>query len=95
MNFFTKTKTTSTELVMKEVEAVLKQGRINPDVMHTLIKFIKDDLSTASAIILIWEKPGVKKETFWDCGGLEPAQAILSLDQLHHRVQHEGLPGYD
>lgn len=37
----------------------------------------------------------IRKETYWHCAGMEPAQAILSLDQLHHRVQHEGLEGYE
>lgn len=54
--------------------------------------FTKGDMTRATALILIYE---IKKETYWKCAGMEPAQAILSMDQLHHRVQHEGLDNYD
>lgn len=39
-----------------------------------------------TGVLILVEK---NKETFWYCAGIEPAQVILSLDQLHHRVQHE------
>ena len=37
----------------------------------------------------------INKQSYWHCAGMEPAQAIFSLDQLHHRIQHEGLEEYD
>ena len=84
------------ESVMQEVEAVLKKGRVNPEVSRSLVKFIKEDLPTATGIFIIWEKPGKKKaETFYATAGIEPIQAISDLDQLHHRIQHEGLANYD
>ena len=45
-----------------------------------------------TSIVVLVEKD---KQTYWYCEGMEPAQAILSLDQLHHRIQHEGLKDYD
>ena len=57
--------------------------------------FTKGDMTQATALVLIYEIDGIKKETFWKCAGMEPAQAILSMDQLHHRIQHEGLDNYD
>jgi len=44
-----------------------------------------------TGLIIIVEKD---KQSYGHCAGMEPAQAILSLDQFHHRVQHEGLNNY-
>lgn len=97
MNLFNKPNANKDEVatVMREVDNVLKSSRVKPDVLKTLVKFIDSELSHAASVIIIWEQSGKKTETYWDCGGIEPAQAILSLDQLHHRIQHQGLPGYD
>lgn len=60
---------------------------------NALIERVRQEYGKSmTALIVLVEKD---KQTFWYCAGIEPAQAILSLDQLHHRVQHEGLPGYD
>jgi len=74
------------------IDEVLK----NDLVKAVVDKFIREEMQDATSVIIIWEKrSGDKKQTFWDHGGMEPAQAILTLDQLHHRIQHEGLQGYD
>jgi len=65
----------------------------NDDCKKLVEQFVKDDLPDAISIIIVFEDK--KQHTYWKCAGLEPAQAILDLDQLHHRIQHEGLPGYD
>ena len=58
-----------------------------------LLEKVKSDYGKdMTGLIVIIEK---NKESFWHCAGMEPVQAILSLDQLHHRIQHEGLEGYD
>lgn len=80
---------------LKRKDTPIKDVLGNADVREILDKFIQRDLPTASAIIIIWEQNGNKKQTYWDCGGVEPAQAILTLDQLHHRVQHEGIKKYE
>ena len=41
------------ENVMQEVEAVLKKGRVNPEVSRCLVKFVKEELPTASGLIVI------------------------------------------
>ena len=56
-------------------------------------EFVKEDLPNAAAMIIIYEDK--KRHAYWKCAGIEPAQAILILDQLHHRIQHEGLADYD
>ena len=61
-----------------------------------LEEFCKEDLDKTTSLVLVYEVlEGEKRETYWKCAGLEPAQAILILDQLHHRIQHEGLSNYD
>lgn len=58
--------------------------------------YCKEDLDKTTALIIVYEVQNKdKQETYWKCAGLEPAQAILILDQLHHRIQHEGLVNYD
>lgn len=60
---------------------------------NALLEKIKGEFSKEmTGLIIIVEKD---KQSYWYCAGMEPAQAILSLDQLHHRVQHEGLNNYD
>jgi len=70
---------------------------LSNDLVKSVVdKFIQEEMKDATSIIIIWEKRhGNTKQTFWNHGGIEPAQAILSIDQLHHRIQHEGLEGYD
>ena len=57
--------------------------------------YCNEDLAKTTSLVIVYEVDGDVKKTYWKCAGLEPAQAILTLDQLHHRVQHEGLAGYD
>ena len=60
---------------------------------NALLERIKSEYGKdMTSLIIVVEKD---KQTYWYCEGMEPAQAILSLDQLHHRVQHEGLKDYD
>jgi len=60
---------------------------------NALLERIKSEYGKdMTSLIVIVEK---EKQSYWYCEGMEPAQAILSLDQLHHRVQHEGLGNYD
>lgn len=63
----------------------------------SLIGKVIDDYgdSMVSITVIVETQSGDKKETYFHCAGLEPAQAILNLDQLHHRIQHEGLPEYE
>jgi hypothetical protein len=70
------------------VDDILKNNDCNSLLKKAEAEYGKD----MTGLIIIIEKD---KQTFWYCAGMEPAQAILSLDQLHHRVQHEGLPNYD
>lgn len=76
------------------------------DTVDTLLKndlckklvdqYCNEDLLQTTSLIIIYEvSQGSKKEIYWKCAGIEPAQAILALDQLHHRIQHEGLSDYD
>lgn len=64
----------------------------NNDCNALLERMTKEYSKGMTGLIIIIEKD---KQTHWYCAGMEPAQAILSLDQLHHRVQHEGLDDYD
>lgn len=70
------------------LDTVLK----NANCRGLLEKVEREFSQDMTGLVVIIEKG---KETVWFCAGMEPAQAILSLDQLHHRVQHEGLPDYD
>ena len=47
--------------------------------------------------ILVFEIPGrdIKKEDYFKHAGIQAFTAIGMLDQMHHRVQHEGLENYD
>lgn len=78
----------------KKVKSV--EYYLNNDACKKLLEeFIAMDMRKTTSLVLIYEIDGDKKQTYWKCAGIEPAQAILMLDQLHHRIQHEGLPGYD
>lgn len=79
---------------------ILKRNKITVDFLlkndeckKLVDQFGDEDLPNATAVIIIFEDK--EQQTYWKCAGMEPAQAILTLDQLHHRIQHEGLPGYD
>jgi len=65
----------------------------NDDCKQLLEQILKEDLPCMTALIIAFEDN--KQQTYFKSSGMEPAQAILTLDQLHHRIQHEGLPGYD
>lgn len=68
----------------------------NMDCKSLLGKVLNDyGESMVGVTVIIETESGKKKETYFHCAGLEPAQAILNLDQLHHRIQHEGLPDYE
>lgn len=60
---------------------------------NALLERVREEYAKdMTGLIILVEKD---KQTYWYCAGMEAAQAILSLDQLHHRVQHEGLNNYD
>lgn len=65
----------------------------NQECKELLEDFITNDLPGTACIIIAFEDKN--KRAYWRSAGIEPAQAILILDQLHHRVQHEGLKDYD
>lgn len=65
----------------------------NDDCRKLIDEVRRVEMENIQSVIIVWEDK--QKHTFWKAAGIEPAQAILSLDQLHHRIQHEGLPGYD
>lgn len=74
------------------IDTVLK----NDLCKQLLDEYCKEDLAKTTALIIVYEvQDGEKQEVYWKSAGLEPAQAILILDQLHHRIQHEGLADYD
>lgn len=78
-------------LFKRKVETV--DAIINNNDCNALLERIGREYSKdMTGLIVIVEKD---KQTYWHCAGIEPAQAILSLDQLHHRIQHEGLNDYD
>lgn len=59
-------------------------------------RFTREELGQVEELIIVYGKrQGDGIETYFECAGIEPAQAILNLDQLHHRIQHEGLKNYD
>ena len=60
---------------------------------NALLERIQSEYGKDMTSIVILVEKG--KQTYWYCAGMEAAQAILSLDQLHHRIQHEGLKDYD
>ena len=64
----------------------------NNDCNNLMAKVQNEYSKQMTGLIVIVE---INKQTYWHCAGMETAQAILSLDQLHHRVQHEGLQNYD
>jgi len=81
MNYFIKPKVRSVEYYL-----------LNQDCKELVERFKELHLPDTTRIIIAFENE--KQETNWDiCSNMEPAQAILTLDQLHHRIQHEGLPG--
>ncbi len=74
----------------------IKDIEKNDDVKKILDRFIKEDLPDVTAIVIIYETGGGKqRQSFFKVAGYEPAQAILAVDQLHHRFQHEGMERYD
>ena len=83
-----------------KIKNLISQSKKNPSVVELLnnndCKQLLDQVremyaNDMTGLIVVIEK---KKQTYWHSAGMEPAQAILSLDQLHHRVQHEGLVDY-
>lgn len=64
---------------------------------RTLDKFCQEDLSKTTSLIIIYEveEQRGKMETYFLHAGVEPAQTILTLAQLLHRIQHEGLANYE
>ena len=79
--------------IFKEKSPYSMPDFINNRECNQLLETIKETYGEdMTGLIVIVER---KKETEWRCAGMEPAQAILSLDQLHHRIQHEGIQGYD
>jgi len=50
------------------------------------------DISRMVSLMVAYEiETGGEKETYQFIVGMETPQAILNLDQWHHRVQHEGV----
>lgn len=83
-----------------EAEDIIKRATEDADsrqadMLNKLIEFVKNDLPRAKGMALIWREGNEFKQMYWKSGGIEPAEAILLLDQLHHRIQHEGLKDYD
>ena len=78
-------------LFRKKVETVDDVIR-NRDCNALLERVTAEYSKNMTSLVVLVEKG---KQTYWYCGGMEAAQAILSLDQLHHRIQHEGLKDYD
>lgn len=76
-------------------EAAKKANSRQCDILNKIAEFIRNDLPRAQGMMLIWREGNTMREVFWKTGGIEPSEAILALDQLHHRIQHEGLEGYD
>lgn len=70
------------------IDAIINNNDCNALIERVRAEYSKD----MTGLIIIVEK---NKQSYWFCAGMEPAQAILSLDQLHHRIQHEGLRNYD
>lgn len=82
--------------ILKKKQTSVDKLLKNDNCKKILDEFCRTDLEKTTALILIYEvDDGERKETYWKCEGMEPGQAILTLDQLHHRIQHEGLAKYD
>ena len=97
--FRNQTDPVSADELIQELENELRGRTIRPEVASLVIDFIRREASAAVALGIIWETERMSKagmrETFYKLVGFEPAQAILTFDQLHHRIQHEGLADYD
>jgi hypothetical protein len=74
------------------VDFLLKNDRCK----QLLDDFCKEHLENTTGLLIMWDEVNEEKqETYFDCTGNEPAEAILKLEQCKHRIQHEGLKDYD
>lgn len=91
---------TKKSATIEDIEQELKRGFEDADLrqkdmLNKLMDFIANDLRKARGMAIVWRESNRFNEMYWKSGGIEPAEAILLLDQLHHKIQHEGLPGYE
>jgi len=81
VNLFKRKKAETVDDVIRNIDCNALLGKVKAEYTKNM-----------TGLVVLVEKD---KQTYWYCAGMEAAQAILSLDQLHHRVQHEGLQDYD
>lgn len=81
INIFKAKKTETVNFILK-----------NDECKKAIDDLIKNELPRISGILIIYEE---NQEYYFKHAGIEPAQAIIATDQLHHRIQHEGLRNYD
>lgn len=88
------------DILFKKKPASVEFYLKNDDCKKALHELLNStDADKMVSLMIAWEietgKPHRPIEGYQRIIGHEPSHAIFMLDQWHHRIQHEGVQGYD